>query len=421
MTIHRVDEARGVPFLVMPLLRGESLESCLHRPPRLPLAEVVRIGREIAKGLAAAHAHGLIHRDIKPGNVWLDASAAGRVKILDFGLVATALDDQARLTASGCAVGTPAYMAPEQVFGTKVDHRADLYSLGVVLYQMITGTLPARGADTLLSPQDLNPTIPAALSRLIVQLLAGDPSQRPQSAGDVADRLETLDRQLALPDISTESLPRSSPATPRWGGRFLVAAGALVAMALLALVPSIQVLAGTVIRFVTNKGELVIQTDDPKLEVTIKNGVVLIHDKVKDRRFVLTAGDYDVTVREEGKDGLRFVTRRFTMTRGGKETFDARLELGKASSTKPEGEAPRINLAGKDFQVGSRVVVTTQTGGFVDNATDTLNDLVSVVPRGAKGKVIEFSPDGNRCLVRLDDPAGEEVWILVDKLEKVPD
>ena len=114
-------------------------------------------GREIAKGLAAAHAHGLIHRDIKPGNVWLDASAAGRVKILDFGLVATALDDQARLTASGCAVGTPAYMAPEQVFGTKVDHRADLYSLGVVLYQMITGTLPARGADTLLSPQASTP------------------------------------------------------------------------------------------------------------------------------------------------------------------------------------------------------------------------------------------------------------------------
>ena len=65
--------------------------------------------------------------------------------------------------------------------------------------------------------------------------------------------------------------------------------------------------------------------------------------------------------------------------------------------------------------------MTTQTGGFVDNATDTLNDLVSVVPRGAKGKVIEFSPDGNRCLVRLDDPAGEEVWILVDKLERVPD
>ena len=92
-----------------------------------------------------------------------------------------------------------------------------------------------------------------------------------------------------------------------------MAAGALVAMALLALVPSIQVLAGTVIRFVTNKGELVIQTDDPKLEVTIKNGVVLIHDKVKDRRFVLTAGDYDVTVREEGKDSLRFFTRRFTV------------------------------------------------------------------------------------------------------------
>src|SRR5262249_28475988 len=112
VAIYQVGEDRGVLFLAMPLLRGETLQNRLHREGALAPAEVVRIGREVATGLAAAHAHGLVHRDIKPGNIWLE-DGTGRVKILDFGLARPA-QDEAHLTQSGAVVGTPAYMAPEQ-------------------------------------------------------------------------------------------------------------------------------------------------------------------------------------------------------------------------------------------------------------------------------------------------------------------
>ncbi len=212
--IFQVGQDRGVPFLAMPLLKGESLEARLRREGKLSLAEVVRIGREIAEGLAAAHERGLVHRDIKPGNVWLEGDK-GRVKILDFGL-ARALEDGAPLTQPGAVLGTPAYMAPEQVNADRVDHRADLFSLGCVLYRLATGKLAFRGTDPLTTftavltqqppdPRQLNPDLPPTLADLIVRLLAKDPADRPPSARAVADEL------LDLAGERTEALP--SPRT----------------------------------------------------------------------------------------------------------------------------------------------------------------------------------------------------------------
>jgi WD40 repeat protein len=207
VTIYEVGEDRGIPFLAMQFLKGESLAKCLERERTLPIDEVLRIGRETAQGLAAAHQHGLIHRDIKPANLWLEGGI-GRVKILDFGLVRVAEDDGLRtqLTQQGVIVGTPAYMAPEQANGQTVDARADLFSLGCVLYRMATGEPAFQGPDavaTLLavvsdnprSPRERNPHIPAELSDLIVRLMAKEPSRRPPTAIEVADTLRRLEKK----------------------------------------------------------------------------------------------------------------------------------------------------------------------------------------------------------------------------------
>src|SRR5262249_37030209 len=147
VTIFQVGEDRGAPFLAMEFLEGEPLADRIRREGCLPLAEVLRIGRETALGLAAAHAHGLVHRDIKSANLWLEGPA-GRGKLLDFGL-ARVEADQTHLTQLGMIVGTPAYMAPEQAEGKPVDQRCDLFSLGCVLYEMSTGTPPFHRETTI--------------------------------------------------------------------------------------------------------------------------------------------------------------------------------------------------------------------------------------------------------------------------------
>ncbi len=187
--IYQVDEDRGVLFLAMPLLRGETLEDRLMREPKPPSADVLRIGREIAEGLEAAHSHGLIHRDVKPSNVWLEAGR-GRVKILDFGLARVQDESDKQLTQEGLVMGTPAFMAPEQAMGRPVDPRSDLFSLGCILYRMATGRNAFQGANAFSlmlavntveppRPTALEPGTPPALADLIVQLLAKDPGRAP--------------------------------------------------------------------------------------------------------------------------------------------------------------------------------------------------------------------------------------------------
>ena len=202
----QVGEEAGVPFLVMPLLRGESLEARLRAVPKLPAAEAAAVGREVALGLAAAHAARLIHRDIKPSNLWLEPRPDGgvRARVLDFGLARPAEGDE-RLTRPDAVLGTAGYMAPEQARAEPADARADLFALGCVLYRMVTGQAPFRGKtlSAVLSagathhpppPRDLDPSMPAPLSDLVMRLLSKDPAGRPASARGRrrAGRLGTL-------------------------------------------------------------------------------------------------------------------------------------------------------------------------------------------------------------------------------------
>jgi serine/threonine protein kinase len=221
VTVYQAGEDRGVPFLAMKLLQGQTLEDRLKRAGgRLPLPEALRIGREIAEGLAAAHAHGLVHRDVKPANVWLEAGR-GRVKIVDFGLARGAGPD-AQFTQAGAVIGTPAYMAPEQAGSADVDSRCDLFSLGAVLYRAATGELPFGGRDTLsvlhalatktpTPPHRLNPDLPRAFSGLVMRLLSKDPADRPQTAREVVEEIEALERGGGA-GAEDESPPEAAPA-----------------------------------------------------------------------------------------------------------------------------------------------------------------------------------------------------------------
>src|SRR5262249_35093166 len=136
-----------LPYLVMEYVPGETLQQRLDRIGPLDVPEVLRIGRQIAEGLAAAHANDLVPRDIKPGNVLIEAGPHGKTKLTDFGLARAA--DDASISQSGVVAGTPMYMAPEQARGESLDHRADLFSLGSVLYVMCTGRPPFRAESTL--------------------------------------------------------------------------------------------------------------------------------------------------------------------------------------------------------------------------------------------------------------------------------
>ena len=144
-------EEQPLPYLVMEFIPGETLQQRLDRTGPLETPEVLQIGRQIAEGLAAAHAQGLIHRDIKPGNILIEAGPNQHVKITDFGLARAA--DDASMTQSGFIAGTPMYMAPEQAHGDKLDHRADLFSLGSVLYTMCERPAAVPGQQHAGGPQ----------------------------------------------------------------------------------------------------------------------------------------------------------------------------------------------------------------------------------------------------------------------------
>ncbi|MGC1720093.1 MAG: protein kinase [Isosphaeraceae bacterium] len=222
VTIYQVGCDNDILFLAMEYLQGLSLQRWLERGRKPSVDLVLRIGREIAAGLAAAHRHGLIHRDIKPANIWLEAPS-GRVKILDFGMARSQRDD-VQITHSGTVVGTPVYMAPEQALGETVSAGSDLFSLGCVLYRLYTGRLPFEGetilavlsalaSDTPRSLRLIDPDVRPALDELVMRLLAKDPVDRPASAPEVVEAIRAIEREL----LAERQKAELSEVTPRPG------------------------------------------------------------------------------------------------------------------------------------------------------------------------------------------------------------
>ena len=231
LAVHDIGTNEGVPYIVMERVLGETLaEQMAH--DRLPLDRALDIGAQIADALAAAHARGILHRDLKPANVML--TAEGRVKVLDFGLAKMLVPETTAdavtttrttlLTRPGQIFGTPLYMAPEQLLGQAGDHRADIYSLGVILFELVTGRCPFEGrdfaelalrklGDHLPSPRDLDPSVPLTVSQLITRCLSRVPSERPDSAAIVRTELERLRGAV---EVEGDRQPASGSIRERW-------------------------------------------------------------------------------------------------------------------------------------------------------------------------------------------------------------
>ncbi|MBL8818166.1 MAG: protein kinase [Planctomyces sp.] len=198
-------EEKPLPYLAMEFIPGETLQQRLDRDGPLEVPEILRIGRQIACGLAAAHAMDLIHRDVKPANILIENSPHDNVKITDFGLARAAND--ASLSSSGAVVGTPMYMSPEQARGESFDHRADLFSLGSVMYVMTTGRPPFRASnapavlrrvaeDQPRPIREVIPEVPEWLCSIVGKLHDKEPSARFQTAREVADLLADCENKL---------------------------------------------------------------------------------------------------------------------------------------------------------------------------------------------------------------------------------
>ncbi|MFM8890544.1 MAG: bifunctional serine/threonine-protein kinase/formylglycine-generating enzyme family protein, partial [Planctomycetia bacterium] len=235
-------EEEPMPYLVMEYVDGMTLQELMDTKHAFTATEVVHVGRQVAAALAAAHVRGLMHRDVKPGNVLLEQDGAQRVKLTDFGL-ARAVDDVG-MTRTGTVVGTPLYMSPEQATGGDVDHRSDLFSLGAVLYAMVTGVAPFRAPSTLAvlrrvaddTPRpiaEISPKTPGWLADLVRRLLEKKPGDRIQSAGEVEELLAAAERIGIdrVPVLRTACRPRVVAVDRLWSWAFPIAVAFGIAVA----------------------------------------------------------------------------------------------------------------------------------------------------------------------------------------------
>jgi hypothetical protein len=313
VTVYAVDDSQRLPYLVMEFVEGESLQTKIDRGGPLELKDILRIGIQVAAGLAAAHKQGLIHRDVKPENILLE-SGVERVKTSDFGL-ARAANDLA-VTTTGQVAGTPLYMSPEQAQGIAIDHRSDLFSFGSVLYTMCTGRAAFRAEsqvavlrrvvdDTPRPIREINPEIPPWFVAVIDRLLAKNPEERFQTADEVGSLLAQC---LAHVENPTQALPlavvagdltsnererrddsekvvvhptralkkRRSRSTRQ---RLEVAGGIVfIATVLFALSEGAGMtnFAATVMRMVVGEGMLVVEVDDPDVSVRVDGAELTI-------------------------------------------------------------------------------------------------------------------------------------------------
>ncbi len=298
------------PYLVMPLLEGRLLRTLLTQEQQIPVERVVQFAKQIAEGLAHAHSLGVMHRDIKPENIWVTPN--GNVKLLDFGL-AHVRDEATPITREGTVVGTPSYMSPEQVTGRPIDARSDLFSLGIVIVEMLTGQSPFHKKNlfstmmsvagdaidfSVIDPESL---IPKSLRAVIVDLLHKNPDERIGSAEKLIERLDSL------------RSPRQKEGGRRLGGIARMLGAGVAGFAFCALLFAFWML--------SDKGTLVVKAVDPNTQVIIANEKVTVIDTFSQKRYEIKIGETKLPsghyqLESEPAEGIVFSSDEITIRRG---------------------------------------------------------------------------------------------------------
>ena len=311
VTIFQVGQVDRLAFMAMQWLPGQTLDSKLASEEPMDNEQIVEIVRQIAAGLTAAHQKQLVHRDIKPANLWI-CEEDQQLKILDFGL-ARVNDEASNLTATGVLAGTPGFMSPEQTLGADLDGRSDLFSLGCVLYRLLSGNTPFESPNvlaTLKSIQSDHPTAPAQpdndvdsdLSDVAMCLLEKDAADRPQTASQTIQLLTNPRDQwtMDVPSYSGSSKRTAvrSPTAAATGGRSGRRWATWTATTIGLLIVGIfgLLLSPQIIRIATNKGEIVIESSDENVEVQVlKNGKIIhVIDAKTQQSFSLDSGQYSL-------------------------------------------------------------------------------------------------------------------------------
>jgi serine/threonine-protein kinase len=244
--MHDLNREEGAYYLTMEYVLGEDLKRLIRKVGRMPAGKTIAIAQQICEGLTEAHSLGIMHRDLKPQNIMVDE--AGNAKIMDFG-IARSLTVKG-ITGAGVIIGTPEYMSPEQVEGKEADFRSDIYSLGIVLYEMVTGRVPFEGdtpftigvkhkSEIPKDPREINAQIPDDLGRLILKCMAKDKDKRYQSAKDVAEDLARIEKELPTTEKLIPKRKAKTEQAPSVGQEKYVLYGAAVVLAVIAVAAGI--------------------------------------------------------------------------------------------------------------------------------------------------------------------------------------